>query len=315
MSVFIIAEMSCNHMGELQTAYGLIDAAARAGADAVKISIDDPSHGLTIDCRNKYFKIREGAWKGEYLIDLYKRTYTPWFWMPGMKERANKKGLELFATVSSQSAFTWCELYDMPRYKVSSFEACDVPLIRAIKATGKPVIVSCGADWYDAWDELQGYDASFLYCVSQYPAYAEDFDLETASEFDGISDHSLGDEIAIAAVARGAQIVEKHLTLDRENGSADAAFSMEPEEFKVMVELIRNVERAMLPKVSKPIDRSLCKSLFAVEDIKKGERFTESNVGVIRPGYGLKPKEYYRVLACTARCAIKRGTPIKESML
>jgi pseudaminic acid synthase len=198
---------------------------------------------------------------------------------------------------------------------VSSFEACDVPLIRAIKDTGKPVIVSCGADWADAWDELQGYDASFLYCVSRYPAFYADFDLEVVSEFDGISDHSLGHVVALAAVARGAKIVEKHFILDRDNGSADAAFSMEPGEFAEMVNGIRAIEVGMIPKKSKPIDRSLCKSLFAVKDIKKGERFTDNNIGVIRPGYGLPPREYWRVLQCVARCDIKRGTPIKESML
>ena len=315
MSVYIVAEMSCNHMGSLQTAYQLVDAAADAGADAVKISLDNPNGGITIDCHNKYFKIRSGTWKGENLHDLYMRTRTPWRWARKLKAHAEKHGIELFATVSCKDGVALCEKLGMPRYKVSSFEACDVPLIRSIRDTGKPVIVSCGADWHDAWDELQGYDASFLYCVSKYPASVEDFDLDVASDFDGISDHSLGDGIALAAVARGAKIVEKHFTHNRWNGSPDAWFSMMPEEFEIMVDGIRGIERAMKPKASKPIDRSLCKSLFAVKDIKKGEVFTDNNIRVIRPGDGLKPKEYYRVLGCVAKVAIKRGHPIVEAML
>lgn len=315
MSVFIIAEMSCNHMRDFPTALKLIDAAAGAGADAVKISLDNPNGGITLPVRNKYFKIKSGPWKGEYLYDLYKRTGTPWRWVPKLKRHAERRGIELFSTVSCANGVWFCEYHGLPRYKVSSFEACDIPLLRAIKGTGKPVIVSCGADWYDAWDELQGYPASFLYCVSKYPATYEEFDLEVASKFDGISDHSVGSEIAVAAVARYAEIVEKHLTLDRGNGSADAAFSMEPGEFKSMVTQIRHVEQAMKPKKPKPVDRSLCKSLFAAEDIRKGERYTERNIAVVRPGYGLPPKYYYRVIGAVAKCDIAKGTPIKESML
>lgn len=319
MSVFIVAEMSCNHMGSLQTAYQIIDAAAEAGADAVKISLDDPNGGITIDCHNKYFKIRAGTWKGENLHDLYMRTRTPWRWVEGLKERAEKNGMELFATVSCARGVEHCMMYDLPRFKVSSFEACDVPLLREIKKTGRPVIVSCGKDWEAARDEFADYDASYLYCVSKYPARYDDFDLDVFSVidplYDGISDHSLGSDISIAAVAMGAEIVEKHFTLDRGNGSADAAFSMEPEEFGHMVDGIRGIERAMIPKASKPIDRSLCKSIFAVKDLKKGEVFTDNNIRCIRPGMGLKPKEYYRVLGCKARHDIKRGTPIVEAML
>lgn len=314
MSVFIVAEMSCNHMGDIQTAYEIIDAAADAGADAVKISLDDPNGGITIDCHNWYFKIRSGPWKGENLYNLYKRTATPWRYAGPLKRRAERRGMELFATVSCTKGVALCGSLGMPRYKVSSYEACDVPLIRAIMKTGKPVIVSCGADWYDAWEELQGYDASYLYCVSKYPAAIEDFDFDAVAELDGISDHSLGSGVAIAAVAHGAKIVEKHLTLNRGNGSADASFSAEPGEFKAMVSSIRCIERVpTMP--ARRIDRSLCKSLFAVKDIKKGEMFTDKNIGVIRPGDGLKPREYYRVLGCKAKHAIKRGTPIKESML
>ena len=315
MSVYIIAEMSCNHMGDYDTALALVDAAAEAGADAVKISLDNPNGGITIDCHNKYFKIRSGTWKGENLHDLYMRTRTPWRWARKLKAHAEKHGIELFATVSCKDGVALCEKLGMPRYKVSSFEACDVPLIRSIRDTGKPVIVSCGADWHDAWDELQGYDASFLYCVSKYPASVEDFHLESMPKFDGLSDHSLGSDIAIVATVSGAKIIEKHLTLDRGNGSADAEFSTEPWEFKEMVGKIRGIEKAMTFGTNKPIDRSLCKSLFAVKDIKKGEVFTDNNIRVIRPGDGLKPKEYYRVLGCVAKVAIKRGHPIVEAML
>jgi len=317
MSVFIVAEMSCNHGGDLQTAYELIDVANDAGADAVKISLDNPRGGITLPVYNKYFKMKSGPWKGEYLYDLYKRTATPWRWVPKLKKHAKRLGIELFSTVSCIQGVAFCDYHDLPRYKVSSFEACDIPLLRAIKDTGRPVIISCGADWQDGYDEMLEYEgkASFLYCVSKYPATWSDFDLWSIWKYDGISDHSLGGEVAIAAVAQGAKIVEKHLTLSRENKTADAAFSMEPEEFKSMITQIRHIETAMLPKRKKAVDRSLCKSLFAAEDIRAGERYTERNIAIVRPGYGLPPKEYYRVIGEIAKCDIKKGTPIKEGML
>ena len=318
MGVYIIAEMSCNHMGSFDKAIEIIDAAANAGADAVKISLDSPDGGLTINHKSGNFMIKDGPWKGEYLHDLYARTHTPWTWAARLKAHADSLGIELFATVSCKYGVEFCEALDMPRYKVSSYEACDIPLIREIKKTGKPVIVSCGMDWHDAWDELQGYPASFLYCVSKYPATTEDFDLNVMREFDGISDHSAwSNDVAVAAVAQGAQIVERHLMLYQpfDGISPDHAFSLDVGDFGTMVSSIRRVQRMMRPKQFKRPDRQLCKSLYCVEDIKKGERFTDSNVRAIRPGNGLHPREYYRIIGLVSKCDIKRGMPIKEAMI
>lgn len=314
MSVFIIAEMSCNHMGELDKALELIEQAHWAGADAVKISLDDPDGGITINHKSDDFMIKEGAFRGKYLYDLYRETHTPWDWVPELMDKADSLGIELFATVSCEKGVNFCEHLGMPRYKVSSFEACDIPLIRAIKKTGKPVIVSCGLDWDDAWDELQGYDASFLYCVSKYPASVDDFDLGACSELDGISDHTLEDWVVWGAVANGAQIVERHIMLGNRY-APDYLWSDTARGFEVMTRGIRSLESAMLPKQFVAPDRQLCKSLYAVEDIAKGEKFTRTNMRSIRPGNGLHPREYFRVLGSIAKQDIKRGTPIVEAML
>ena len=314
MSVFIVAEMSCNHMGILDKAKQIIECSADAGADAVKISLDDPNGGLTINHESDDFRIKSGPWEGKYLHDFYSETHTPWRWVPELMGHAKKNGIELFATVSCEEGVRFCEDVGMPRYKVSSYEACDIPLIRAIKETGKPVIVSCGMDWHDAWDELQGYDASFLYCVSDYPASVDKFDLSAIEDFDGISDHSLDDAIVFAAVARGAKIVERHIMLVGDTPE-DYWFSDVPEDFANMVEGIRTIERAMEPRAFVAPNTALCKSLYAVEDIAKGEKFTRENMRSIRPGNGLHPREYFRVLGCVAKHDIKRGTAIKEAML
>ena len=314
MSVFIVAEMSCNHMGDFDKAIQLIDASADAGADAVKISLDNPDGGITINHDSKDFRIESEPWQGQTLYELYTKTHTPWTWVPDLMKHAKKRGIELFATVSCFDGVAFCESVGMPRYKVSSYEACDIPLIREIMKTGKPVIVSCGMDWHDAWDELQGYDASFLYCVSKYPAHVEDFDLNVCAEFDGISDHSLVDAIVFGAVAQGAKIVERHIMLGTADGP-DSCFSDVPEDFSEMVIGIRSIESAMMPKQFKSPDRQFCKSLYAVADIAKGAKFTSNNVRAIRPGNGLHPREYFRVVGCVAKCEIKRGTAIVEAML
>ena len=315
MSVFIIAEMSCNHMGEYGKAIELIDAAVDAGADAVKISLDNPDGGITIDSTSPNFLIRKGPWLGKYLHELYTETHTPWEWTARLLNHAANKGITLFATVSCKKGVEFCEALNMPLYKVSSYEACDIPLIREIKKTGKPVIVSCGMDWHDAWDELQGYPASFLYCVSQYPADASSFDLSAMSDFDGISDHTAyGNEMVYAAVAMGAKIVERHI-MGYGDHPPDYDFSLDPGEFEDMVTGIRNIERAMIPKECVIPDRAFCKSLYAVKDINQGERFTDENVGVIRPGDGLHPREYFNVIGAVARADVGKGMPIVEAMV
>ncbi len=317
-NVFIVAEMSCNHMGEFHRAIDIIDIAADCGADAVKISIDNPDGGITIDMKSPRFFIRKGLWAGKYLHELYRDTHTPWEWVPDLMSHAKDRDIELFATVSCKAGVALCEQYGMPRYKISSYEACDIPLIREVMKTGKPIIVSCGMDWHDAWDELQGYPASFLYCVSAYPADASQFDLNMLQDLDGISDHSSGNSISLAAVALGAEIVERHIMArinTHDDIPPDADFSLDKWEFWNMVDGIREIESAMMPKQFVAPVRQFCKSLFAVEDIEKGDRFTDKNVGVIRPGDGMHPREYFRVIGMVAKSDISKGTPISESML
>lgn len=311
--VFVVAEMSCNHGGSYDNACRIIDAAHQAGADAIKVQIDSPDGGITIACNRKDFMIDSGPWKGMSLYDLYKKTYTPWDWLPGLKNRADNYGLCFFASVSCLYTLAIAWSLDLPIIKISSFEARDIPLIRAAMKTGKRIIVSCGCDWFDAWEELQGYDAQFLYCISSYPATASEFDLEACSEFDGISDHSKGNAITFAAVSRGARVVERHLGLP-DVDSPDSGFSLMPNEFSDMVDGIRAIEIALKPKRSR-VDLRYCKSLYCVQDINKGGKFTTQNVASIRPGYGMHPKEYDRVLSRKASRDIKRGDRIIEEML
>ena len=315
---FIIAELSCNHRGKYTLAEELVRTAADSGADAVKLQTDNPDGGITIDCDNEHFQIKDGPWKGRTLYDLYKETYTPWEWTVPLMDLANSLGMELFSTPSCIPGVDFLEGCGVPAYKVSSFEVTDAPLLRRMAETGKPVLVSLGC-YQDSEDaeavELVMADEVprvFLRCVSQYPAPPGAFNL--CEWVEGISDHSLGNEISIAAVALGAQVVERHLMLGAHYGGPDVGFSLDPWEFKQMVTGIRNVEAAMRYS-ERQVDRTFCKSLFAVKDIKAGERFTKDNVGVIRPGAGMHPKHYDRVLQCRAKANIPRGTPLGKAML
>lgn len=310
---FIVAELSCNHLGSLDRALLMIETAAMCGANAVKIQTDNPDGGITIDCDNKYFTIQDGPWKGRTLYDLYRETYTPWEWTGSLQEKARECGVELFTTVSCLTGLLCMEeMYDMPAYKISSFEVTDVPLIREVWKTGKPIIFSDGcSDGYDiAWAYYHSKWAT-LNCVSQYPADPAEYQLFQHPH--GISDHTTTNTAAIVAVARGAKIVEKHFTMNRELGGPDSGFSAEPGEFREMVNQIRIVET--MGTRPRKIDRTFCKSLFVVQDIKAGERYTKENIGVIRPGHGMHPKHYDRVIGLTAKQDVSRGTPLKESML
>ena len=310
---FIVAELSCNHRGVYELAEELVRVAGDCGADAVKIQTDNPEGGITINCDNEHFQIKDGPWAGRTLYDLYTETYTPWEWTVPLMTLANSLGMELFSTPSCIPGVDFLEGCGVPAYKVSSFEITDVPLIGRIGETGKPVIFSTGCSvpldyppWYSSCSR-----GVFLDCVSQYPATPGDFNLRHGME--GVSDHSLGNEISIAAVALGAKVVERHLMLPGEGGP-DAGFSLDPWYFKDMVKNIRNVEAAMT-YTPREADRTFCKSLFVVEDIQAGEQFTTENVGVIRPGAGLHPKHYQRVLGRVAKVDIPRGTPMTEEML
>jgi len=331
--VFIIAELSANHNQNFDLAVKTIKAMKDAGADAVKLQTYTPDT-ITIDCDNKYFQIKDGLWQGKTLYQLYQEAYTPWEWQPKLKEIAEDLGLICFSSVFDKTAVDFLEKMNVPAYKVASFEITDIPLIEYIASKGKPVIISTGIatlsdieEAVNACKRMGNDQIALLKCTSAYPAPIEDANLltipnmkETFGTIVGLSDHTLGSSVAIASVALGAKIIEKHFILDRNIGGPDAAFSMEPEEFKQMVKSIREVEKA-LGKVTYALtekqkkSRELSRSLFIVKDIKKGEVFTEENVRSIRPGYGLSPKHYSNVIGKMTTKDIERGTPLKIEMV
>lgn len=326
--VYIVAEMSANHNMDFNRAKEIIDAAARSGADAVKIQTYTPDT-ITIDCDRECFKTQKGLWEGMTLYELYSKAYTPWEWQQELMEYALQAGLDFFSSPFDLSAVDFLETLNVPAYKVASFEINDIPFIRKIAETGKPVIISTGIAYLEDIDlavrtcrEAGNENVILLKCVSSYPAPFEQMNLnvipnmgETFECITGLSDHSLGTEVAVAGVALGAKVIEKHFTLGRSDGGADSAFSMEPEEFADMVRQIRNVEKA-LGRVSydlsdKQIEsRKNSRSLFVVKDICRGERFTPENVRSIRPGIGLHTKYYTDILGRTAKCDIEKGTPM-----
>jgi len=332
--VYIIAELSSNHNQNFEEAEKLIHAAKEAGADAIKIQTYTPDT-LTLNCTNEFFRIGKGTqWEGKNLYELYSEAYTPWEWQPELKKIANSLGLDLFSTPFDPTSVDFLREMDIPAYKIASFEIVDIPLIRIIARTGRPIIISTGMSTREEIGEavaairLEGNDQiALLKCTSAYPALPEDMNLKTipdmAETFDvpvGISDHTLGITIPVAAVALGAHIVEKHFTLSRKNPGPDSSFSLEPHEFKTMVEAIRGIEKA-LGTINYDVtehekaSRVFRRSLFAVEDIAEGELFTKKNVRSIRPGHGLPPKYLPEILGRKARTEICRGTPLSWDMI
>jgi len=328
-SVFIIAELSGNHHQKLDEALKLIDAAAEAGVDAVKTQTYT-ADTITINSDKKYFQVKvNNAWKGQTLHSLYQKAYTPWEWFPKMKARAESHGLAFFSSVFDITSVDFMEKLGVDFYKVASFEVVDIPLLEKIGKTKKSVIMSKGmattAEIRLAIKTLRQNgcpDITILQCVSSYPAKPEEMNLLTIPDIArrfkvevGLSDHTLGNHVAVAAVALGAKIIEKHLTLRRSDGGPDAAFSLEPAEFKNLVSDIRDIEQA-LGKVKygpgKGEQKNIIfrKSLFVVKDIKKGEQFTAENVRSIRPGHGLSPKFYRAVLSKKAKTDLEKGTPL-----
>jgi len=332
--VYIIAELSANHNQDFRQAVELVHAAKEAGADAVKIQTYTPDT-LTLNCTNEYFQIGKGTqWEGKNLYQLYGEAYTPWDWQPDLKRIANSVGLDLFSTPFDSTSVDFLGKLDLPAYKIASFEIVDIPLIRLIARTGKPVIMSTGMatreEITEAVDAIrqEGNDRiALLKCTSAYPALPEDMNLKTIPDMAerfrvpvGISDHTLGTTIPVAAIALGACIVEKHFTLSRKKPGPDSSFSLEPHEFQAMVEAIRGVEKA-LGTVNYDVtehemaSRVFRRSLFVVEDITEGERFTGKNIRSIRPGHGLLPKYLPEILGKKARSAISRGTPLNWDMI
>jgi len=329
-SIFIIAEMSANHLQKYENAVKIVKVAKEAGADAIKLQTYTPDT-ITIDCKNEYFQIKQGTlWDGQSLYDLYKKAYTPWEWQPKLKEIAEEEDLVFFSSVFDKTAVDFLEEINVPAYKIASFEITDIPLIEYAASKGKPIIISTGIatlsdieEAVNACKRMGNEQIALLKCVSAYPTPLEDVNLRTipnlADTFKtvvGLSDHTLGISVAIASVALGACITEKHLTLDRKLGGPDAAFSLEPEEFKAMVKSVREVEKALgvvsykLPEKMKK-SREFSRSLFVVKDIKVGEIFSEENIRSIRPGYGLPPKYLKEILGKRTTQDIKKGTPLE----
>lgn len=330
---YIIAEMSANHAGSKEHAKEIIHAAKEAGADCVKIQTYT-ADTLTIDCNNEYFNLTEGTWKGENLYHLYEKAYTPWDWQPELMEEARKVGLDFFSTPFDKTAVDFLEEMNVEFYKIASFELIDLPLIEYVASKGKPMIISTGMaslgeiqEAVDAVRRAGNPQLALLKCSSSYPAIPKDMNLKTIPNMKevfgvpvGLSDHSMGDIAAVTAVALGASIIEKHFCLGRDIENPDSSFSMEPAEFRAMVEHIRQAETA-LGAVSYHVtesemsDRRNRRSLFVVQDIKKGELLTEQNVRSIRPGHGLSPKYLPQVLGQAAICDIKRGTPLQFELI
>lgn len=327
---YIVAEVSANHLQDYNRAEAIIRAAAEAGADAVKLQTYTPDT-ISLNCNNEYFiRVNQGTiWEGTSEYDLYQEAYTPWEWQPKLKAYAENLGLDCFSSPFDETAVDFMQEMDMPAYKVASFEINDIPLIRKIARVGKPVIIATGVAYLadieravTACKEEGNEQVILLKCTSAYPTPYEDMNIRVISHmaetFDcltGLSDHSMGNAVAVAAVALGAKMVEKHLTLSRADGGPDAAFSMEPAEFARMVEEIRIVEKAVGKVTYELTDgqkhsREDMRSLFAVQDIRAGETFTAENVRSIRPAYGLAPVHSEEVLGQLAKTDIARGTPL-----
>ena len=331
--VYIIAEMSANHAGSLERAKEIIHAAKEAGADCIKIQTYTPDT-LTIDCNNEYFHIGNGTWEGENLYHLYEKAYTPWEWQSELKMEAERVGIDFFSTPFDRSSVDFLEEIGVGFYKIASFELVDIPLIEYVASKGKPILLSTGmgslGEIEDAVNAIRGKNNDqlvLLRCASAYPAITDEMNLATMVNMKeifgvpvGLSDHSMGSVGAVTAVALGASVIEKHFCLDREIENPDASFSMNPDEFKQMVLDIRQAERA-IGRVKYGIsaqeaDSSIFrKSLFCVQDIRKGEMLTAENVRVLRPGYGLPPKFYQDILGKIASQDIKRGTPLDFFMV
>lgn len=325
---YMVAEMSANHNMDFNRAKAIIKAAKESGADAIKIQTYTPDT-ITIDSDMPAFRTN-GIWEGETLYELYKKAYTPWEWQEELRDYAYELEIDFFSSPFDLTAVDFLEGLEVPAYKVASFEINDIPFIRKIAKTHKPIIISTGIAHLEDIDlalrtckEENNDNVILLKCISSYPAPYENMNLNVIPNmqqtFDcvcGLSDHSMGTEIPVAAVALGARVIEKHFTLSRQDGGEDSLFSMEPQEFKEMVRQIRNVEKA-LGKVTYELNQSqiesriYSRSLFVVKDIKQGEKFTEDNVKSIRPGIGMHTKHWSEVLGKTARCNIKKGTPME----
>jgi pseudaminic acid synthase len=331
---FIIAEMSANHGQDINIAKETIKAAKDAGADAIKLQTYTPDT-ITIDCDNEYFRLDQGTiWDGNTLYNLYNEAYTPWEWHEELIDYAKELNLICFSSPFDKTAVDFLESLSVPAYKVASFEITDIPLIEYIASKGKPVIISTGIATLGEIDEAvracrnKGNEQIILLkCTSAYPASIEDANLltvknlrETFNVEVGLSDHTLGVTVPIVAVGLGAKVIEKHFIINKSIGGPDASFSLDKQEFKELVDSIRDAEKAIgrvdYELTGKKIkSREFSRSLFVVKDIREGEVFTEENIRSIRPGFGLKPKYKDLVIGKSANMDIKKGTPVSWSIV
>jgi pseudaminic acid synthase len=332
-SPYVICELSGNHNGSLARALAMIDAAAATGCDAIKLQTYT-ADTLTLACNGPGFRIEDGPWAGRTLHDLYAEAYTPYDWHAALFERARQRGVTIFSTPFDATAVALLESLNTPAYKIASFEAVDLPLIAKVAACGKPMIISTGLASLDEMDSAlttavkNGADGvALLHCVSSYPAPIEEANVRTVPDLaqrfgvvTGLSDHTPGTAAAVAAVALGAAIIEKHFTLARADGGPDAAFSLEPAEFTA---LVRDCKAAWSALGSATYDelgseRAAAghrRSLYVAADVARGEPLTEANIRSVRPGFGLPPKHLPEVLGCRAARDLKFGEPLDWSMV
>jgi pseudaminic acid synthase len=320
--------MSANHDGNIENAFRIIEAAKKSGADAVKLQTYR-AETMTLDCANEDFRIKGGLWDGKTLYELYQEAHTPWEWHKPIFDYARKVGITVFSTPFDETAVDLLEDLDAPCYKIASFENADLPLIRNVAATGKPVIVSTGMATLAELDETVRTlrengckDIVLLKCTSTYPATPENSNLNTIPHMRelfgcevGLSDHTLGIGVAVAAVALGATVIEKHFTLSRADGGVDSAFSMEPHEMAALVAETKRAWQALGNIQYGPTEAEIPslrfrRSIYITADIKAGDRLSPENMRIIRPGYGLAPKFYEILIGKQVKQSLKKGTAL-----
>ncbi len=326
--VFIIAELSANHNGSLETALETVRAAKRAGADCIKLQTYT-ADTITIDCRSEDFLIKGTIWEGKNLHDLYKEAYTPWEWHSEIMKVAKEEGLICFSSPFDPTSVDFLETLNVPAYKIASFEITDIPLIEYVASKNKPIIISTGIATIEdielaitACHRMGNYDIALLKCTSSYPAPVEEANMvmvkDLADRFNvisGLSDHTLGSTVPIVATCFGAKIIEKHFILNHSIGGPDASFSMDEKEFSHMVKAVRDTEKAigaidytLTDKQFK--SRDFSRSLYVVNDIKAGQAITKQHVRSIRPGFGLHPKFYNDIIGQTVKRDLQKGDKV-----
>lgn len=330
---YVIAEMSANHNGNIETAFKIIEAAKQAGADAVKLQTYRPDT-ITLNCDSEDFRIRGGLWDGRTLYELYEEAHMPWDWHAPLFAHARKHGITIFSSPFDNTAVDLLEDLNAPAYKIASFEAVDIPLIKYVASTGKPMIISTGMA--DAQEIQEAIDAAreggckelaILHCVSGYPAPAEDYNLRTISDMiqrfglvTGLSDHTLDNTTAITSVAMGASIIEKHFTLNRSGGGPDDSFSLEPADLAALCKDSKTAWAALGQvdygrKSSEEGNVKFRRSLYYVKDLKAGDVITEDAVRSVRPGFGMAPKYLHQVIGQILIENVIRNSPVSERSL